>query len=46
LYGIQTRDPVTFAIVPVLLAAVTLAASWIPAVRATRVNPIETLRHQ
>jgi putative ABC transport system permease protein len=46
LYGIETRDPLTFAIVPVLLIAVTLAASWIPAVRATRVNPIETLRHQ
>jgi len=46
LYGIETRDPVTFAIVPVLLTAVTLAASWIPGVRATRVNPLETLRHQ
>jgi putative ABC transport system permease protein len=46
LYGIDTRDPVTFSVVPVLLIAVTLAASWIPAVRATRVNPIETLRHQ
>jgi putative ABC transport system permease protein len=46
LYGVETRDPVTFAIVPVLLIAVTLAASWIPAARATRVDPIETLRHQ
>jgi ABC-type lipoprotein release transport system permease subunit len=46
LYGIETRDPVTFAIVPVLLIAVTLAASWVPAARATRVDPIETLRHQ
>jgi putative ABC transport system permease protein len=46
LYGIETHDPVTFAIVPVLLIAVTLAASWIPAARATRVDPIETLRHQ
>jgi predicted permease len=46
LYGVETRDPVTFAMVPVLLIAVTLAASWIPAVRATRVNPIEMLRHQ
>jgi predicted permease len=46
LYGIETRDPVTFAIVPVLLIGVTLAASWIPAARATRVDPIETLRHQ
>jgi predicted permease len=46
LYGIETRDPVTFAVVPVLLIGVTLAASWIPAARATRVDPIETLRHQ
>jgi putative ABC transport system permease protein len=46
LYGVETTDPLTFTIVPILLAAVTLAASWIPAVRATRVNPIETLRHQ
>jgi putative ABC transport system permease protein len=46
LYGVETTDPLTFTIVPILLAAVTLAASWIPAVRATRVNPIETVRHQ
>jgi putative ABC transport system permease protein len=46
LYGIQTTDPVTFTVVPVLLTAITLAASWIPAARATRANPIETLRHQ
>ena len=46
LYGIETRDPVTFAVVPVLLLGVTLAATWIPATRATRVDPIETLRHQ
>jgi predicted permease len=46
LYGIETRDPVTLAVVPVLLLGVTLAATWIPATRATRVDPIETLRHQ
>jgi putative ABC transport system permease protein len=46
LYGVETRDPATFAIVPVLLIGVTLAASWIPAARATQVDPIETLRHQ
>ena len=46
LYGIETRDPVTFAVVPVLLLGVTLAATWIPATRATRVDPIQTLRHQ
>ena len=46
LYGIETRDPVTFAVVPVLLIGVTLGATCIPATRATRVDPIETLRHQ
>ncbi len=46
LYGVGTRDPITFAIVPLLLEAVALAASWIPAVRATRVDPIATLRHE
>jgi len=46
LYGVETRDPATFAIVPVLLIGVTLAASWIPAAHATQVDPIETLRHQ
>jgi len=46
LYGVETRDPATFAIVPVLLIGVTLAASWIPAARATQVDPTETLRHQ
>jgi predicted permease len=45
-YGVETRDPATFIIVPALLIGVTLAASWIPAARATRVDPIETLRHQ
>jgi putative ABC transport system permease protein len=46
LYGVETHDPVTFAVVPALLIGVTLAAAWIPATRATRVDPIEALRHQ
>ncbi len=46
LYGTGTRDPITFAVVPLLLMGVALAASWIPAVRATRVDPIVTLRHE
>jgi predicted permease len=46
LFGVGTRDPITFAIVPVILMSVALAASWIPAIRATRVDPIVTLRHE
>jgi putative ABC transport system permease protein len=46
LYGVETRDPMTFAAAPILLMVVTLAASWIPAVRATRTDPINALRHQ
>jgi putative ABC transport system permease protein len=46
LYGVESRDPLTFLVVPILLIGVTMAASWIPAARATRIDPIETLRHQ
>jgi len=45
LYGITTRDPITFTVVPFLLLGTALAASWIPAMRAMRVDPIVTLRH-
>ena len=44
LYGIQPHDAITFAIVPALLAAVALAACWIPARRAAAINPMDALR--
>jgi len=44
LYGIQPHDAVTFAVVPVVLALVALAACWIPARRAAAIDPMEALR--
>jgi putative ABC transport system permease protein len=44
LFGVSASDPTTFAVVPVLLGIVTLAACLIPARRATRVSPMEGLK--
>jgi predicted permease len=44
LYGVAALDPAVFIAVPILLAAVALAAIWIPAQRASRLDPIQALR--
>jgi putative ABC transport system permease protein len=46
LFGVSATDPLTFGGVVILLAMVALAACWIPARRAARVNPIVALRHE
>ena len=44
LYGISSTDPVTFVAVPILFLLVAVAASYLPALRAARVDPVRALR--
>jgi predicted permease len=44
LYGVPSSDPVSFLAVPALLAAVAFLAAWIPARRASSINPVRALK--
>jgi len=46
LYGLKPSDPATLIAAAILLIATALAAGWLPAWRASRVQPMEALRHE
>lgn len=44
LHGVEATDPLTYAVVPVVLRVVATLASFVPALRASRTDPLKALR--
>jgi putative ABC transport system permease protein len=46
LFGVEARDPAVFVVMPLLLTVVSIVAVWLPARRASTVNPLIALRYE
>jgi ABC-type antimicrobial peptide transport system permease subunit len=46
LYGVGPADPLTFVVIALALGAAAAVASWLPARRAARIDPVEALRSE
>jgi predicted permease len=46
LFGVNARDPIAFVGIPVALGCIALAAIWLPALRASRLDPMRALRYE
>jgi ABC-type antimicrobial peptide transport system permease subunit len=44
LFGVTAWDPITFTMIVLLISLVAFFAAWLPARRATRINPVQALR--
>jgi putative ABC transport system permease protein len=46
LFGVPATDPATLGAMAAVILSIALLASWLPARRASRVDPMEALRHE